>query len=174
MVTQAHHSPTKPAEDAMDRIALGLAALGRPAYINLGREGALPPNRDVDSMRAATFAVLDDAYRAGVRNVDVARSYGLSEEFLAGWLDDRGHTDVVVSSKWGYAYVGGWRLEAEVHEVKEHSAARLAQQWAETLALLGDRVRLYQVHSLTVDSPLFTDQPLVEALAELAANGVAV
>ncbi|MET9002822.1 aldo/keto reductase [Amycolatopsis sp. NPDC004169] len=157
-----------------DRIALGLAALGRPAYINLGRDGALPPVRDVASMRAATFAVLDDAYAAGVRHVDVARSYGRSEEFLAGWLAERGHTGVEVSSKWGYAYVGEWRLDADVHEVKEHSAARFAAQWAETLALLGDRVGLYQVHSLTVDSPLFTDEPLLEALAELAANGVAV
>jgi aryl-alcohol dehydrogenase-like predicted oxidoreductase len=157
-----------------DRIALGLAALGRPAYINLGRDGALPPVRDVDSMRAATFAVLDDAYAAGVRHVDVARSYGRSEEFLAGWLAGRAHADVEVSSKWGYAYVGEWRLDAEVHEVKEHSAARFAAQWAETLALLGDRVGLYQVHSLTVDSPLFTDEPLLEALAELSANGVAV
>ncbi|HET6711489.1 aldo/keto reductase [Amycolatopsis sp.] len=156
------------------RIALGLAALGRPAYINLGRDGALPPVRDVGSMRAATFAVLDDAYAAGVRHVDVARSYGRSEEFLAGWLAERGHADVEVSSKWGYAYVGEWRLDADVHEVKEHSAARFAAQWAETLALLGDRVSLYQVHSLTVDSPLFTDEPLLEALAELSANGVAV
>ncbi|MEU7790512.1 aldo/keto reductase [Amycolatopsis sp. NPDC049159] len=158
----------------MNRVALGLAALGRPAYINLGREGALPPARDVESMRAATFEVLDDAYAAGVRHVDVARSYGRSEEFLAGWLAERGHADVEVSSKWGYAYVGQWRLDAEVHEVKEHSAARFAAQWAETLTLLGERVGLYQVHSLTVDSPLFTDEPLVEALAELAANGVAV
>ncbi|WIX99906.1 aldo/keto reductase [Amycolatopsis mongoliensis] len=158
----------------VERIALGLAALGRPAYINLGREGALPPERDVESMRAATFAVLDAAYAAGVRHVDVARSYGRSEEFLAGWLAERGHDGVEVSSKWGYAYVGDWRLDADVHEVKEHSAARFAAQWAETLALLGDRVGLYQVHSLTADSPLFTDEPLIEALAELSANGVAV
>lgn len=158
----------------MERIALGLAALGRPAYINLGRDGALPPVRDVASMRAATFEVLDAAYAAGVRHVDVARSYGRSEEFLAGWLAERGHAGVEVSSKWGYAYVGDWRLDADVHEVKEHSAARFAAQWAETLALLGDRVGLYQVHSLTVDSPLFTDEPLLEALAELSANGVAV
>lgn len=159
---------------SVERIALGLAALGRPAYINLGRDGALPPVRDVASMRAATFAVLDDAYAAGVRHVDVARSYGRSEEFLAGWLAERGHADVEVSSKWGYAYVGEWRVDADVHEVKEHSAARFATQWAETLTLLGDRVGLYQVHSLTVDSPLFADEPLLEALAELAANGVAV
>jgi aryl-alcohol dehydrogenase-like predicted oxidoreductase len=158
----------------MDRLVLGLAALGRPAYINLGRGGELPAERDVDSMRTKTFDVLDAAYRAGIRRVDVARSYGLAEDFLAAWLDERGHTDIAVSSKWGYRYVGDWRLDADVHEVKEHTAARFREQWAETRALLGDRVGLYQVHSLTVDSPLFTDEPLLDALAELAASGVKV
>ncbi|MDI5981211.1 aldo/keto reductase [Amycolatopsis magusensis] len=155
-------------------IAVGLAALGRPAYINLGREGALPGNRDVASMRAATWEVLDAAYAAGVRWVDVARSYGRSEEFLSGWLAERGHTDLTVSSKWGYAYVGGWRLDAEVHEEKEHSLARFEQQWAESTALLGSRISLYQVHSLTIDSPLFTDGALLDRLAALAATGVRV
>ncbi|WP_410646929.1 aldo/keto reductase [Amycolatopsis sp. cmx-4-54] len=157
-----------------DRIAVGLAALGRPAYINLGRVDALPPGRGFEAMRAATYDVLDDAYRAGVRWVDVARSYGSSEEFLAGWLADRGHPDVIVSSKWGYRYVGEWKLDAEVHEVKEHTAARLAEQWTESLGLLGKAISLYQVHSLTVDSPLFTDDRLIGALAELAADGVPV
>ncbi|MFJ4098106.1 aldo/keto reductase [Amycolatopsis japonica] len=157
-----------------DRIAVGLAALGRPAYINLGRAEALPPGREFEAMRAATYAVLDDAYGAGVRWIDVARSYGSSEEFLAGWLADRGHADVTVSSKWGYRYVGEWKLDAPVHEVKEHTAARFAGQWAETVDLLGKAVSLYQVHSLTVDSPLFTDDRLIGALAELAAGGVPV
>ncbi|WP_414938930.1 aldo/keto reductase [Amycolatopsis sp. cmx-11-51] len=157
-----------------ERIAVGLAALGRPAYINLGRVDALPPVRDFEAMRAATYAVLDDAYRAGVRWIDVARSYGSSEEFLAGWLADRAHPEVTVSSKWGYRYVGEWKLDAAVHEVKEHTAARFAGQWAETVGLLGKAVSLYQVHSLTVDSPLFTDDRLVGALAELAADGVPV
>jgi aryl-alcohol dehydrogenase-like predicted oxidoreductase len=159
--------------DEVDRIALGLAALGRPAYINLGRIGELP-ERDVAAMRAASFEVLDAAHAAGLRRVDVARSYGRAEEFLGGWLDDRGHTDVVVSSKWGYAYVGDWRLDAEVHEVKEHSLERFATQWAESQALLGDAISLYQVHSLTADSPLFEDRSLLEAMASLAEDGVAV
>ncbi|WP_033287521.1 aldo/keto reductase [Amycolatopsis jejuensis] len=156
----------------MDRIAVGLAALGRPAYLNLARD--LPENRDVASMRAATHAVLDDAYAAGVRWVDIARSYGRSEEFLGSWLADRGHADVTVSSKWGYRYVGEWRLDAEVHEVKEHTLARFRQQWAETRELLPGHVNLYQVHSLTVDSPLFTDSPLIDALAQLSGDGVEV
>src|SRR5262245_43947261 len=73
----------------IQRLAVGLAALGRPAYINLGREGDLPGDRSVGAMRAACWAVLDGAYAAGVRWVDVARSYGLAEEFLAGWVEER-------------------------------------------------------------------------------------
>jgi aryl-alcohol dehydrogenase-like predicted oxidoreductase len=156
------------------RIGLGLAALGRPAYINLGRDPDLLADRTVDAMRSATWRVLDAAYGAGVRWVDAARSYGRAEEFLAGWLADRGVGDVTVSSKWGYAYVGDWRLDADVHEVKEHSLAQFTRQWGETRQLLGERVALYQVHSLTPDSPVFTDGSLLEALAELGAGGVRV
>lgn len=154
------------------RIGLGLAALGRPGYLNLGRTGALPAERSVPAMRAATWQVLDDAYAAGLRWVDVARSYGRGEEFLAGWLDARGYRDVTVSSKWGYAYVADWRTDADVHEVKEHSLARFRLQWAETRALLGGRIAYYQVHSLTPDSPLFDDHALLAELADLAATGV--
>ncbi|MGW6444533.1 aldo/keto reductase [Lentzea sp. NPDC055074] len=146
----------------MAQLALGLASLGRPAYINLGREGALPAVRDVESMRAQCHLVLDTAYELGIRWVDAARSYGLSEDFLSSWLP--GHDDVTISSKWGYAYTADWRPDAEVHEVKEHSLARFTRQWQETTALL-PRVDLYQVHSLTADSPLFTDRALLEAMA---------
>jgi aryl-alcohol dehydrogenase-like predicted oxidoreductase len=149
-----------------ERLGLGLAALGRPAYINVGR-GELPADRSAERMRAATWQVLDRAYAAGVRWVDVARSYGRAEEFLAGWLDSRQPADVTVSSKWGYAYVGEWRLDAPVHEVKEHSLARFHDQWAESFGLLGERIALYQVHSLTQDSPLFDDLALQDALAAL-------
>ena len=94
--------------------------------------------------------------------------------FLAGWLADRGMPDLTVSSKWGYTYVGGWRLDADVHEIKAHSTSRFAEQWTESRALLGERIAIYQVHSLTPDSPVFTDQPLLEALAGLNAQGVRV
>ncbi|MBX6765858.1 MAG: aldo/keto reductase [Actinomadura rubrobrunea] len=158
----------------MRRLGLGLAALGRPAYINVGRVDQLPAGRGVEEMRAATWDVLDAAYEAGVRWVDAARSYGRAEEFLSGWLDARGHGDVTVSSKWGYAYVGDWRVDADVHEIKEHSLARYRTQYAETKRLLGTRLSLYQVHSLTHDSPLFGDIALQAALAEAAADGVKV
>jgi aryl-alcohol dehydrogenase-like predicted oxidoreductase len=147
------------------RIALGMAALGRPAYINLGRDTALPADRTVEAMREASFGVLDAAYAAGIRWVDAARSYGRAEEFVGAWLSERGHTDVTVSSKWGYEYTADWRADAEVHEIKEHSVARFERQWTETKSLL--EVGLYQVHSLTGDSPLFKDKALLGRMAEI-------
>jgi aryl-alcohol dehydrogenase-like predicted oxidoreductase len=114
-----------------ERLGIGVAAVGRPAYINLGRTGVLPANRDVAAMRAAAFEVLDAAYAGGIRWVDAARSYGRGEEFVAQWLDERGRHDVTVSSKWGYRYVGGWRIDVPVHEVKEHTLEQFRTQLAE-------------------------------------------
>ncbi|MCW6008835.1 aldo/keto reductase [Micromonospora sp. CPCC 205371] len=157
----------------MAEIGLGLAALGRPAYINLGRD--LPADRSVAAMRARAHEVLDAAYARGVRYLDVARSYGRSEEFLAGWLAARPDvTDVTVGSKWGYTYTANWRLDAEVHEVKDHSVATFERQLAETRALLGGRLDLYQIHSVTPDSPALTDGGLHQRLAELGAEGVRI
>ncbi|ARP69349.1 aldo/keto reductase [Streptomyces pluripotens] len=156
-------------------IGLGLAAVGRPGYINLGRERDLPQVRSVDALRTRTHELLDAAYAQGVRYFDVARSYGRSEEFLADWLNARPDLDdVVVGSKWGYTYTAGWSAEAEQHEVKDHSAATYERQRAETDALLGDRLDLYQIHSVTPESPALTDKELHARLAEAAAGGLTV
>jgi len=154
------------------RIGLGLAAVGRPGYINLGRSRDLPADRPVEALRRRSHELLDAAYAAGVRYVDAARSYGLAEEFLAGWLD--GRPDVVVGSKWGYTYTAGWRVDATVHETKDHSVATFDRQLAETTSLLGDRLDLYQIHSVTPESGALTDRALHGRLAELAARGVTV
>ena len=157
----------------VSRIGLGLAALGRPAYITGGREDDLP-DRSVDGLRARTFSMLDAAYDSGIRYFDAARSYGLAEEFLGGWLAARGYADAVCGSKWGYRYTGGWRLDADRQEVKEHSLAMFTQQLAQTRAALGDRLALYQVHSLTPESGLLDDRELLAALARLRAEGVMI
>ncbi|GAA2919053.1 aldo/keto reductase [Streptomyces mexicanus] len=157
------------------RIGLGLAAVGRPGYITLGRERDLPADRTVDALRARTHELLGAAYAQGVRYVDAARSYGRSEEFLADWL--RAHPeidDVVIGSKWGYTYTANWTTDAERHEVKDHGPATYERQRAETAALLGDRLDLYQIHSVTPDSPALTDKDLHARLAEAAAQGLTI
>jgi aryl-alcohol dehydrogenase-like predicted oxidoreductase len=104
-------------------IGLGLAAVGRPAYLGLGRDADLGDDRSVESLQRRTHALLDAAYEAGVRYVDAARSYGLAERFLSSWLRTRARPpgDPAVGSKWGYAYVGDWRMDVREHEVKDHS-----------------------------------------------------
>jgi len=158
------------------RLGLGLAAVGRPGYINLGRDRDLPADRTVDALRARTHELLDAAYAQGVRYVDAARSYGRSEEFLADWLRARpgAAADIVVGSKWGYTYTADWTTDADKHEVKDHGTATYERQRAETGALLGDRLDLYQIHSVTPDSPALTDRALHTRLAEAAAGGLTI
>ncbi|MFE9441631.1 aldo/keto reductase [Streptomyces sp. NPDC006602] len=156
-------------------IGLGLAAVGRPGYINLGRDHDLGDNRSVETLRTRTHELLDAAYAQGVRYFDAARSYGRSEEFLADWLNARPDIDdIVVGSKWGYTYTAAWSTDADRHEVKDHTLATYERQRAESDELLGDRLDLYQIHSVTPDSPALTDKELHVRLAEAAAQGLTV
>lgn len=158
------------------RLGLGLAALGRPEYINLGH-GADLADHSVEGLRAQAWAVLDAAWAAGVRYFDTARSYGLGEAFLGGWLAARGlgpGSDARVGSKWGYTYVADWRLDAQTHEVKTHDLPTLTRQWPETLAALGRTPDAYLIHSATLDSGVLDNAGVLGRLAELAASGVRV
>ncbi|MGH2741576.1 MAG: aldo/keto reductase, partial [Thermoleophilaceae bacterium] len=156
-------------------IGLGLAALGRPGYINLGH-GRDIEDVAVERMERAAHDVLDAAYDEGVRAFDAARSYGRAEAFLASWLERRALAprDVRVSSKWGYSYTAGWRVDADEHEVKDLTAAQLRRQWRETSELLGDHVRLYQIHSATIDSGVLEDGEVRAELATLRDMGVRI
>ena len=158
----------------MSEIGLGLAALGRPAYINLGHADDLGEDRSPDGLRAQTHTVLDHAYAAGVRYFDAARSYGLAEEFLGGWLRERDPDGVFIASKWGYTYTAGWRIDVEDHEIKDLTAGQLRRQLAETREHLGSWLRLYQIHSATIESGVLEDAEVLGELAALRETGVQI
>jgi len=153
---------------AGSRLGLGLAAVGRPGYINLGRAHDLPAERTPEALYARTAELLDAARAAGIRYLDVARSYGRAEEFLARWLGERAVAPrtFTIGSKWGYRYTAGWRVDAPVHEEKELSRARFTAQLAETRVLLGAHLDLYQIHSATAESGCLEDASLLRALVE--------
>ena len=158
----------------MTAVGLGLAALGRPAYINLGHAADLGQDRSPEALRERTHGVLDHAYARGVRYFDAARSYGLAEEFLGGWLRSRRPAGVIVASKWGYTYTANWLIDVAAHEVKDLTAATLRRQLAETREHLGEWLQLYQIHSATIESGVLEDGEVLSELAALRARGVGI
>lgn len=125
-------------------------------------------------LRSRAHQLLNAAYDRGVRYIDTARSYSLAEEFLADWLRSRPDArDVVIGSTWGYAS-SCWSTHAEIYEAPDQGTRALDRKLAQTRALLGNRLGLYQIHSASPDSPALTDTALHERLAVLAADGVTI
>lgn len=158
------------------KLGLGMAALGRPGYINLKHQDDMPGSRGVEDMRAHAHTVLDEAVALGVRYIDCARSYGLSEDFVASWLAARPPElaeRLTIGSKWGYEYTAGWRVsvgEGEAHEEKKHTLAQFERQRRESTALL-PALALYQIHSATEASGVLDAEDVHAALAAMRDEG---
>lgn len=157
-------------------IGLGMAALGRPGYINLKHAEDLQQNYDVNAMEQHAHEVLDSAWEGGVRYFDAARSYGKAELFLGNWLRSRQISpgDVSVGSKWGYHYTADWQVSAQVHEVKQHSLEQLRRQRSESSETLGRYLGLYQIHSATRESGVLENPEVLAELARYRSNGLAI
>jgi aryl-alcohol dehydrogenase-like predicted oxidoreductase len=160
----------------VSRIGLGMAALGRPGYINLRHGQDLGGDLSETSMEARAHEVLDTAWRSGIRYFDAARSYGLGECFLGNWLTARGLSpeNVTVGSKWGYRYTANWNVDAENHEVKEHTLRMLKKQWSESASILDGYLDLYQIHSATMESGVLENSDVLEELGRLRNKGIRI
>lgn len=160
----------------VSRLGLGLAALGRPGYITLGRSDDLGQDRSVEALQSRTEAVLDAAFALGVTYFDAARSYGRAEDFLARWMGrhELGPGKVTVGSKWGYEYTADWQVTAAAHEVKALTLERLTSQLYESRALLGPHLSLYQIHSATVESGVLGRTDVLARLGDLRDEGMMV
>ena len=95
----------------LPRLGLGMAALGRPGYINLDRDSVFgaSDSRSIEDMQNQANIVLDCMFEQSRSKqnqpwVDCARSYGLSEKFVGEYLRKKNIQpgDMYVSSKWGY------------------------------------------------------------------------
>jgi aryl-alcohol dehydrogenase-like predicted oxidoreductase len=160
----------------VSRLGLGMAALGRPGYINLYHGKDLGDESSEAAMEHRAHRVLDTAWDNGVRYFDVARSYGRGEKFLGSWLRSRSipRPAVTVGSKWGYTYTADWKIEAESHEIKNHTLSTLQKQWGETVSWLNGYVGLYQIHSVTMESEVLDDQSVLDELARLKSGGTRI
>ena len=158
---------------SLPRLGLGMAALGRPGYINLDRSAVfgVATDRSIRSMQEQANKVIDSLFRLDAAPwIDCARSYGLSEKFVGEYLrfNKIAPGAVFVSSKWGYTYVADFAVAlapGESHEVKDHSTENFLKQVKETEEYLGEYVDLYQIHSATFESGILTDSRAHRALA---------
>ena len=92
-----------------------------------------------------------------------------------GWPRGVAPDTVVVASKWGYTYTAGWKVEADKHEVKDHSLPVLRRQSAESRGLLDAHLDLYQIHSATLESGVLDDRAVLAELVKMrAATGTRI
>ncbi|MDB4297422.1 aldo/keto reductase [Flavobacteriaceae bacterium] len=146
------------------KLGLGLAALGRPEYINIRKDEL---KKTEDAFRANAMQVINKAYDLGIRYFDSAPSYGKGEEFLKDWIQVFKKEDAELATKWGYTYEANWELGFQgIHEVKEHSIEKLIEQWEQSKALL-PRLKVYQIHSATIESGVLKNQEVLNKLAEI-------
>ncbi|MFV9549988.1 aldo/keto reductase [Algibacter sp. PT7-4] len=147
------------------KIGLGLAALGRPEYINIRAEKL--NDKSEGAFKLNTFSVLDEAYKLGVRYFDTAPSYGKGEAFLNEWNLKNNDENIVLGTKWGYTYVANWELGFKgKHEIKEHSLEKLKAQWEISKQLLPN-LKYYQVHSATLESGILDNKVVLNQLYQI-------
>lgn len=145
-------------------LGLGTAALGRPQYINVRQNDV--DNSDLEKFRAQSFQVLEQAYKAGIRYFDTAPGYGLAEELVLDWLKTKDDNSIEIATKWGYTYTANFNPNATVHEVKEHSLAKLNEQWEFSKQLL-PYLKVYQIHSATLETGVLENENVLKQLAFL-------
>jgi len=147
------------------KIGLGLAALGRPEYINIRTDNSI--DKSEDAFKKNAFSVLNEAYKLGVRYFDTAPSYGKGEAFLQEWNDVNNHSYAFLGTKWGYTYVANWELGFDgKHEVKDHAVEKLEEQWDVSKQLL-PRLKYYQVHSATFESGILENEAVLNQLYQI-------
>ena len=77
-----------------------------------------------DCEQAAIDAVRR-AFELGVRYFDTAPGYGLAEQLVADWVNEKKDHSIEIATKWGYTYTANFEPKAKQHEIKDHSLSQL-------------------------------------------------
>ena len=155
-------------------LSLGLAALGRPGYLNLGH-GEDFDDRSVHGLERRAHEVLDAAYERGgapLRRGPLLRP-------------GRGVPRLVARARVARARVRHGQLEVGLHlhggladrcdppEVKDLTGRHSAASSRRPESVLGAHLSLYQIHSATLSSGVLDDPEVRAALAALRMEGIA-
>jgi len=146
------------------KIGLGTAAIGRPQYINIKQKTG--EEISLETFRNRGIKMLEASYAQGIRYFDTAPGYGLAENLLIEWLEDKNDESIEIATKWGYTYTANFDPNAIQHEVKEHSLNKLNEQWKQSQKLL-PFLSTYQIHSATFDTGVLDNKEVLQRLFEL-------
>ena len=146
------------------KIGLGLAAIGRPEYLNVGRKKREVIDKKL--FREEGLSFIQQAYERGIRYFDVAPGYGIAESMIMDWACMTSPKEVEVATKWGYTYVANLELNAAIHEVKTHTLQKLEEQWTASRELL-PWLRVYQIHSASLETGVLESDPILDRLFDL-------
>ncbi len=82
-------------------IGLGIAAIGRPQYINIKRS---KPTElfSLQNFKEKGMSMLDYVYDSGMRYFGTAPGYGLASQWLIDWVTKNNDPDISLATKWGY------------------------------------------------------------------------
>ena len=158
-------------------VGLGLAALGRPAYIDLGRDADLGADRGVEALERRCHEVLDAASTHG-RPLP-----GRGPLLRPG----RGVPGLLAGRPRARPGRGDGRLQVGLHLRRRLADGRRDPRGQGPLAgradppggrdagpCSGDHLDLYQVHSATLDSGVLEDRAVLAELARLRDEGVVI
>lgn len=145
-----------------NRIGLGMAAIGRPQYINIKHEES-NESFSLKNFKEKGKLAIENAYQNGIRHFDTSPGYGIAESLLIDWLKEKKDPSITVSTKWGYTYVADFDPNATEHEVKEHSIDKLIEQWTVSRKLL-PYLKIYQIHSATLESRVLENSEVLSRL----------
>ncbi|WP_366182758.1 aldo/keto reductase [Flavobacterium ovatum] len=149
------------------QLGLGTAAIGRPLYINIQNKEREP--FDLENFKSKGIAVLEIAYKKGIRYYDTAPGYGLAEQLLLDWVKTKNDPMIEVATKWGYVYTANFDPSATIHEVKDHSLEQLIKQWEVSKELLPNLTTL-QIHSATFDTGVLENEAVLQKLAQIKSD----
>lgn len=146
------------------KIGLGTAAIGRPQYINIRNEN--PEAFELNAFKEKGVQILETAYQNGIRYFDTAPGYGLAEELVLEWVKNKADKSIEVATKWGYEYTANFDVNANKHEVKDHSLHQLKKQWEISKSLL-PYLSTLQIHSATFETGVLGNMEVLQKLAQI-------
>ena len=146
------------------KIGLGTAAIGRPHYINIRNTATAA--FDLDTFKKKAFQVLNAAYKKGIRYYDTAPGYGIAEQIVSEWIKTKNDNTIEVATKWGYVYKANFELNADIHELKDHTVDQLVKQWEDSKILFPNLTTL-QIHSATFESGVLENEAVLQKMATL-------